>query len=546
MDLWVKILLGLAVPFLFIVIRTVYRLLHLQDDLEKTKHVVLSRELIDQMVKSASEEYSKELDLEQAISVLVQKLTATVSVTSISFLIPVTENSTDYTFKTHLVYEVPEAYVKDEQQALTEFAKEKFELKIENISRNVEGGPINSKSKIKALSREIYPLDIGSLKGAISISSRKSSHFSEVLKQDFKSLIDTTSSFLAILWQVARREHKKFKAMVDSMRDGVFMVDEEYRFLIANPALKEMMGMRSTAAVNIVRVSNFFSLHLSIEDVISEVFVMGKVKKVDNIDIEDKIYGLTAIPVKLGNVVVGVVCLLEDQTHQKELEEMRRDFSAMIIHELRSPLSVIRGTSNFMLKESENIEPPQKKEFLHRIEDSASELLNLVGNLLDSAKIESGNIEVFKEKTNLNDLVKNQIDYFANSFKQKGVTLEGTPDVSIPEVQLDPDKMHQVINNLLSNGLKYTPEGGQVVIGTKMGEGTLRLFVEDTGKGIKDANKEHIFEKYKRMEKGSEDKSTGLGLAISKGIVEAHGGKIWVEDNEPQGSRFIVELPVEA
>jgi signal transduction histidine kinase len=223
---------------------------------------------------------------------------------------------------------------------------------------------------------------------------------------------------------------------------------------------------------------------------------------------------------------------------------MRQDFSAMIIHELRSPLSVIRGTSNFMLKESENIDSEQKKEFLHRIEDSASELLTLVSNLLDSAKIESGRVELFRENTNLNELVKDQIEYFANSFKQKGVTLEGAPDVSIPEMQLDGDKMNQVINNLLSNGLKYTPEGAKVIIGTRTTEGAVRMFVEDTGKGIKDANKEAIFEKYKRMEKGSEDKSTGLGLAISKGIVEAHGGKIWVEDNQPQGSRFIVELPL--
>jgi PAS domain-containing protein len=317
MDLWVIILLVLAVPFLFIVVRTVYRLLHLQEDLEKTKHVVLSRELIDTMVKAASEEYSKELDLGEALGVLVQKLIDSVSVTSISFLVPVTENSTDYSFKTHLVYEVPESYVKDEQQALVEFAKEKFEIEIANISRNVDGGPINSKSKIKALSREVYPLEVGMLKGCICVSSRKSSHFSEVLKKDFKSLFKTTSSFLTILWEVARREHKKFKAMVDSMRDGVFMVDEEYRFLIANPALKEMMGLRSSAAVNIVRVSNFFSLHLSVEDVVSEVFVMGKVKKIEDIEIEDKIYGLTAIPVKVGNVVMGVVCLLEDQTHQK-------------------------------------------------------------------------------------------------------------------------------------------------------------------------------------------------------------------------------------
>ena len=539
-----KILLVIAVPFLGLAVWSVYRFLGVQRKLEKQELITLSDDTLYLLARKIAKKYSEDLNLITALDLMVETLKDSVSFTSASFLIPVDEGSSDYVFREFLSYEVSEDFVNLDKDCLENYVKENLGVEVENISRQVEGGPINSASSVKALSRVVYPIEAGSVKGVFCLTSRKRNQFSAQLEKDLKNLSLLCSEYFTLIWEVAKREHGKFKAMVDSMRDGVFMVDENYRFLIANPALKRMLSLRSTEGANIVRVSNFFGVHLSIEDVISEVFALGKIKTIEDLHIDGKYYGLVAIPVTVRKNVVGVVCLLEDQTKDHELDQMHRDFSAMIIHELRAPLSVIRGTSDFLVKETANIEEDQRENFIQQIRVSSDTLLSLVNNLLDSAKIESGKIELFRENVNLNDLVKSSVESYTPSAKQKNIGLAMDLDASFPTLNLDSSKMNQVLSNLISNGLKYTPEGGGVSVGTSLGDGVARLFVADTGRGIADENKESVFDKYKRAEKDAEVKGTGLGLAISQGIVNAHGGKIWVEDNEPTGSRFIVELPL--
>jgi len=540
----VKILLVIAVPFLGLAVWSIYRFFGVQKKLEKQELITLSDDTLYLLARKIAKKYSEDLNLITALDLMVEILKDSVSFTSASFLIPVDEGSSDYVFREFLSYEVSEDFVNLDKECLKDYITKNMGAKVENISRQVEGGPINSASSVKALSRVVYPIEAGSVKGVFCLTSRKRNQFSSQLEKDLKNLSLLCSEYFTLIWEVAKRERGKFKAMVDSMRDGVFMVDENFRFLIANPALKRMLSLRPTESANIVRVSNFFGVHLSIEDVISEVFALGKIKTVEDLQVGERYYGLVAIPVTVRNSVVGVVCLLEDQTKDHELDQMHRDFSAMIIHELRAPLSVIRGTSDFLIKEIANIEEGQRESFIQQIRVSSDTLLSLVNNLLDSAKIESGKIELFRENANLNDLVKSSVASYIPSAKQKNVGLDMDLDDSFPALNLDSSKMGQVLSNLISNGLKYTPEGGSVSVGTSLGDGVARLFVADTGKGIADENKESVFDKYKRAEKDGEVKGTGLGLAISQGIVNAHGGKIWVENNEPEGSRFIVELPL--
>lgn len=516
----------------------------MRKNLNSVSRVNIPSDVIHDIVLKTCKEYANDLDLEDSLTQLLEYVKGSVSVSALSFLIPSSEGSPDYIFKSNLLYEVSESFVNSDLSSLREYAEKNLGASIQNIDRRVEGGPLNSSSTVKALSRVIFPIEAGGIKGVVSLSSRKSGHFSGVLEKDLQTLFSLCSTYFTLLVDVAEKEHRKFKSMVDSMRDGVFMVDEEYRFLIANPSIKAMLGLHEAETVNIVRVSSFFSTRLSIEDVVSEVFALGKIKFVDNLAIREKFYSLTAIPVKTRESVVGVVCLIQDETSERELEKMRRDFSAMIIHELRSPLSVIRGTSDFLLKEEKSLDAPQKESFLGQIKDSSDRLLKLVGDLLDSAKIESGNIELFKQNVELNSLVEDVVAYYQKSAEQKGLKLSSKLDKNLAPIEADQDKMRQVLNNLISNGLKYT-DSGEVIVSTEKTESVLRILVSDTGKGIEDAHKDQLFEKYKQIEYAKTiEKSTGLGLAISKGIVEAHGGKIWVENNTPQGSKFIVELPL--
>jgi len=545
MDFYLRLLLIISVPFSFLVVFTVYRMLKMRKNLGTVSKVSIPPEVIHDIVLKTCKEYSIDLDLEDSLSRLIEYIKGSISVSAISFLIPSYPGSSDYIFKSHLLYEVSESFVNGELSFLREYAEKNFGASIQNIERRVEGGPLNSSSTAKALSREAYKIEVGSLLGVVAVTSRKSGHFSDALKKDLTSLFDLCSTYFSLLSDVAEKEHRKFKSMVDSMRDGVFMVDEEYRFLIANPSIKAMMGLHEAETVNIVRVASFFSVHLSIEDVVSEVFALGKIKFIGDLKINNKYYTLTAIPVKVRSQVIGVVCLVQDETSDKELEKMKRDFSAMIIHELRSPLSVIRGTSDFLLKESSKIEEPQKEKFILQIKESSDRLLKIVGDLLDSTKIESGDIELFKSSVDINSLINETVSFYQNSANLSGLSLSANLDASLEPVTVDPDKIRQVLNNLISNGLKYTEAGGKVVVSSKKEGSLLRVSVSDTGKGVEDSHKELIFEKYKQVEYAkTTERSTGLGLAISKGIVEAHGGRIWVENNTPKGSIFIFELPL--
>lgn len=544
MDLYIKLIIGISIPFACLVAFTVYRLFSVRKSINSVSRVSIPSEVAYDMVLKTCAEFSNDLDLEKALAKLVEYLKTSVSVSAISFLIPASEGSSDYLFKTTLLYEVSESFVTSDLSALREFVEKDLGATAQKIDRKVEGGPLNSASTVKALSRAIFPIEVGPNKGAICLSSRKSGHFTSVLQNDLKSLFDLCSTYFSLLSETAQREREKFKSMVDSMRDGVFMVDEEYKFLVANPTLKTMLGLHEAETVNIVRVSSFFSTILSVEDVVSEVFALGRIKVVNNIYLDDKYFSLTAIPVKTKDTVTSVVCLLRDETSEKELQKMRQDFSAMIIHELRSPLSVIRGTSDFMLKESKNIDPAQKESFLLQIKDSSERLLKLVGDLLDSAKIESGNIELFKSSVSVNSLIEEVVAYYSQTVFQKNLGLKTELDPSIPEIQADKDKLRQVLNNLISNAIKYTEEGEILVRSKKIGD-HLQIAVADTGKGIEDIHKGMIFQKYKQIEYSpTAGRSTGLGLAISKGIVDAHKGRIWVEDNSPRGSVFVVELPL--
>ncbi len=546
MAFYVKLLLTLSIPTVVLVVWTLVRLLRLRKNLNAVVHVTIPASAMHDVVLKTCQEYATELDVESALSHLAEQLKGIVSVTSVSFLIPSSPGSTDYIFKAHLLYEVSEAFVTSDLSALRDFSEHKLDASIHNIDKRIEGGPLNSASTAKPLSRVIYALDLGDFKGALSLTSRKKGHFSDTITKDLDRLFSLCSTYFELLTGVASKEHRKFQSMVDSMRDGVFMVDANFRFLIANPALKEILGLHISETVNIVRVSTFFASELSVEDVISEVFALGSLKTVDDITIGDKHYRLTAIPVKSSGAVENVVCILQDETSEKELDRMKRDFSAMIIHELRSPLSVIRGTSDFLLKESAHIDASQQEAFLNQIKTSSDRLLKLVNDLLDSAKIESGNIELHKSEVSLNDIVTDAVSYYTQSAEQRHLTLLTKLDPDLPSLSADKDKLWQVVGNLISNALKYTDAGGSIELRTDHDADNVRLTVADTGKGVDDAYKKVIFEKYKQadLSQTSGEKSTGLGLAICKGIVEAHGGRIWVEDNSPHGALFIVELPL--
>jgi signal transduction histidine kinase len=242
--------------------------------------------------------------------------------------------------------------------------------------------------------------------------------------------------------------------------------------------------------------------------------------------------------------LIGAVVALHDISKEKELERLREDFTAMMVHELRSPLTAVRGASSALREHEKDFPKEKQTDYLHMIEDSAKDMLTIVNDLLDVAKIEAGKFQISPRETDMADLILHKAKEFQPLAVEKGLSLETkVPDKKVMAT-FDAVRIGQVITNLVSNAVKFT-QNGKVEIAFVQEDKGLKITVSDTGPGIEEKDLGRLFSKFGQLEsnKTRTAEGTGLGLVIAKGIVEAHGGKIWGESVLGKGSAFSFTLP---
>jgi signal transduction histidine kinase len=232
----------------------------------------------------------------------------------------------------------------------------------------------------------------------------------------------------------------------------------------------------------------------------------------------------------------------------QELDRLKDEFVATVSHELRTPLTSIRAFSEILLNNLD-MERPQQQEFLEIIVKEAERLTRLINEVLDLAKIESGRMEWHVAEHNVCELIQDGCNAVSQLFRERHITLtKELPDTALM-IQVDQDRFIQVIINLLSNACKFSdPETGQVTVRLTSEANGVRIEIQDNGPGLSPENLSNVFDKFYQVEdqQKGKPKGTGLGLPICQGIVEYHGGKIWVESELGQGATFIVYLPHQA
>ncbi|KKS31647.1 hypothetical protein A2380_00245 [candidate division WWE3 bacterium RIFOXYB1_FULL_43_24] len=223
-----------------------------------------------------------------------------------------------------------------------------------------------------------------------------------------------------------------------------------------------------------------------------------------------------------------------------------KDYIPMLVHELRAPLSVIKGASDLLLKEAGELDADQIHGLLSQIKENSNSMLKIVADILDVSKIGAGRFEINKVYANLNDTLKEEWSYFNPLAQVKGVKLEIELNENFGNFSFDPERIKQVMGNLLSNAIKFTPEGGKVTVSANRFDHHAEVTVTDTGIGIPEGESELLFKPFSQTSNHSKikEKGTGLGLVIVKAIVEAHKGDIRVEENKPTGAKFIFTLPL--
>jgi signal transduction histidine kinase len=245
---------------------------------------------------------------------------------------------------------------------------------------------------------------------------------------------------------------------------------------------------------------------------------------------------------------VGMVSVLSDVTKQKELDRMKSKFVANVTRELRAPRVAVQKAIWLLLSKTAGNMTDTQEEFLTLAERNLKKLSLLIDDLLDLSKLEAGRMDVKMQPSSVAGVVNEAIANLSTWAQAKQIRIEKSIDESIPEVKMDPNRVNQVLNNLLGNAIKFTPNEGTIKVEAELKSGSkdVMISVKDTGPGIDRENLPKVFDRfYQTGERSLTDISgTGVGLSIAKEIVELHGGQIWAESEEGKGAKFIFTLPI--
>lgn len=376
--------------------------------------------------------------------------------------------------------------------------------------------------------------------------------------QDEVGLLASTLNRVADQLQVKidelSEDRAQLLAVLTSMVEGVMVLDYRGHVLQVNPALERMFGISRVEARG--RPCTDLFRHQQLNELVA-IILHSPAHHQDEIvlPLTGRCLQIEASPAggKRENEAC-VVLVFHDITDLRRLEKIRKDFVANVSHELRTPLTSIKGYVEALLDGAKD-DPVASTKFLDIILKQSDRLNLIIEDLLELSKIESGGISFKEGPIELRSLVERALSVVKPIADKNRHHLTTAIDSGLPAVAGDEGRLVQVLTNLLDNAIKYTPEGGTITVGatlvpplgkTEPLTNAIDISVADTGIGIPEQDRPRVFERFYRVDKARSRElgGTGLGLAIVKHIVEGHGGQVWVEANQPRGSRFVVRLPV--
>ncbi|MDY6965433.1 MAG: PAS domain S-box protein [Halobacteriota archaeon] len=398
-----------------------------------------------------------------------------------------------------------------------------------------------------------------------------------MVKDDEGSPIRMMFSFIDITlrkqaWEAVIKSEERYKALTEDSADGIFATNKDGLFTYINPVLEDMCGIKSAYTLG-THFGKHFSTEASkqLEWIFCDLKDGKNIKTLEfNVIREDG----SSIPIEINAAPVikdgefdGMECSLRDITNRKklendlkesyerlqvayeelkELDQMKTDFVSVVTHELRTPLAIIRNNLEMFLDGTFGDLNELQEESMGMIFNNIERLIKLVQNSLDMSRIYGDRLKLKFEQVKIKEIFEKVVSgmKLIAEDKEHKLTLEVLGD--IPVIECDEDRITQVLTNLLHNAIKFTPNGGKIGVTLQRDEeeGVILAKVSDNGIGIPEDEQENIFKQFYEVDSYLHHESgTGLGLSIVKGIVESHGGKIWVESTPEVGSTFSFTIP---
>jgi two-component system phosphate regulon sensor histidine kinase PhoR len=329
--------------------------------------------------------------------------------------------------------------------------------------------------------------------------------------------------------------------MLANLNDGVVITDEAGTVVQLNAAAARMLGATSEEAVGqpFVVASRDHDLDSLLNGALAED---GPQTATVAFGLGSRILEASAQPFSGGGERLGLI-VLRDVTELRRLERVRREFVTNVSHELRTPLASIRAVVETLEAGAAN-DPAVASDFIRRIIGEVDHLVALVDELLDLARLESGRAVLRTEVDDPIDMLIRAVERLRTQVERAGLVIRVEVAPDLPHVRVDRGRIEQVLINLIHNAVKFTPEGGQIVVGAEVIDGMLRVSVRDTGAGITAEELPRIFERFYKTDAARRSAGSGLGLAIAKHIVQSHGGTIWAESIPGHGATFFFTLPL--
>lgn len=498
------------------------------------------------VLKEIFERVSVSLDEQEAVQIIAESLNRVVAYNTLSYV--TFGKNGEIFFRCHLGGATNKAFAEDAKKKMMDAITviTGAPMKEENMRSLCYGLAYDEDTQEPVRSFFSVPVFVDEkLAGLIAVASAKPHGYTEEAIGVLYAIAEEAGEIVSRIQHLFLNEKNKTNSMLASISEGLIMMNMKQEIVVINKKAKEILGLPAQDMITMLDIVTALYGKLDFRSAAEQIVRSHKEQLLSELEAEGSTYKIVGNPVHDGGgAIIGTTFVFSDITQEKEVDRMKTEFISITSHQLRTPLSSMKWFMEMLLNNDLGELPEKQRSVLTDVYNSNERIITLVNDLLDVSRIEAGKMKNEPTPTNLIEFIKSMLPEVEQNFAKRNQKFEFTKPDSFPRVSADPKLIWQVLQNLLTNASKYTPEGGKISLSLSLAGNTALLTIADNGYGIPEFQKNRIFEKFFRADNTGKMEGTGLGLYISKELAEASGGKLRFESTEGKGTTFYFSLPL--